>query len=168
MTKLAMIQSESAPAYNTDAGSVSRADEEAILAQADAILTRRYMRHGSLHNPQGTKDWLKIHLGPTPYEVFGVIYLDQRHRILCTQDLFRGTIDGASVYPREVVAECIKHNAAAVVFYHQHPSGDTTPSASDKMLTMRLKQALELFDIRVVDHIIAGETAYSFAVNGLL
>ncbi|THD11394.1 hypothetical protein B1806_04300 [Metallibacterium scheffleri] len=163
-----MIQSESAPAYTPDAESSNRADEEAILAKADAILAKRYMRHGSMLHPQGAKDWLKAHLGSTPYEVFGVIYLDQRHRIIAHQDMFRGTIGGASVYPREVVAECIKHNAAAVVLYHQHPSGDTTPSACDKVLTMQIKHALELFDIRVIEHIVVGETAYSFAENGLL
>jgi DNA repair protein RadC len=108
-------------------------------------------------------------LAQHPYEVFTLIYLDKRHRVIACQDLFRGTIDGASVYPREVVKEALKHNAAAVILAHNHPSGVAEPSQADEMITQRVKEALALVDIRVLDHVIvAGGDTTSFAERGLL
>jgi DNA repair protein RadC len=97
------------------------------------------------------------------------LYLDNRNRVITCQELFRGTIDGASVYPREVVKEALAHNAAAVILVHNHPSGVAEPSQADELITRRLKQALSLVDIRVLDHVIVGDGACeSFAERGLL
>ena len=97
-----------------------------------------------------------------------MIWLDNRHRVLAFEELFRGTIDGASVHPREVVRAAIRHNAAACIFAHNHPSGVAEPSQSDRRVTQRLKDALTLVKVRTPDHVIAGETACSFAERGLL
>jgi DNA repair protein RadC len=105
-----------------------------------------------------------------PHEVFACLLLDNRHRVIAFRELFRGTIDGASVYPREVIKTALANNAAAVIFAHNHPSGLSEPSEADRLITLRLKQALDLIDIRVLDHFIVGDgdNAYSFAENGLL
>jgi DNA repair protein RadC len=92
-----------------------------------------------------------------PHEVFACIYLDNQHRVLAFDELFRGTIDGASVYPREVVKAALKRNAAALILAHNHPSGVAEPSAADRQLTRRLKDALALVDIRVLDHVVVGD-----------
>lgn len=168
MTKLAVIPRKPAFADPADAGAARRAREDAVLAEAESIFAKRYMRQGQTLDVAGAKAWLKLHLGTVPYEVFGLVHLDQRHRIIQTQDLFCGTINGATVVPREVVAECFKHNSAAVVLYHQHPSGDSTPSVADDMLTSQIKQALAMIEVRVIDHIVVGETPYSFAEHGKL
>ncbi|MEZ8076857.1 DNA repair protein RadC, partial [Vibrio sp. FF112] len=101
-------------------------------------------------------------------EVFAVMFLDNQHHLISFEELFFGTIDSASVYPREVVKAALKTNAAAVIFAHNHPSGDATPSQADKRITQRLKDALALVDIRVLDHIVIGDSAVSFAERGLL
>jgi len=104
-----------------------------------------------------------------PYEVFGTLLLDNRHRVIAFDELFRGTIDGAAVYPREVIKHAIAHHAAAVILVHNHPSGDPEPSDADKRLTQRLKEALGLVDIRVLDHVVVGYEGYtSFAERGWL
>lgn len=104
-----------------------------------------------------------------PHEVFLTLFLDNRHRLIASEELFKGTIDNASVYPREVVKRAIFHNAAAVIFAHNHPSGIAEPSASDEQITSRLQQALSLLDIRVLDHIIIGtEGDASLAALGKL
>jgi DNA repair protein RadC len=103
-----------------------------------------------------------------PYEIFTLIYVDKRHRFIAAQDLFRGTIDGASVHPREVVIEALKHQAAAVILAHNHPSGVAEPSQADELITRRLRDALSLVDIRVLDHIVANAEALSMAERGLL
>ena len=101
--------------------------------------------------------------------MFACLFLDNQHRVILLEELFRGTIDGASVYPREVVKQALYHNAAAVIFAHNHPSGISEPSQADKHITEKLKQALSLFDIRVLDHFIIGDgQPYSFAEHGLL
>jgi DNA repair protein RadC len=100
--------------------------------------------------------------------VFAVMFLDNQHRLIAFEELFFGTIDSASVYPREVLKAALKVNAAALIFAHNHPSGDATPSQADKQITQRLKEALALVDIRVLDHIVVGDSAISFAERGLL
>ena len=101
--------------------------------------------------------------------MFACLFLDNQHRVIHLDQLFRGTIDGASVYPREVVKKALHHNAAAVIFAHNHPSGISEPSPADKQITEKLKQALALLDIRVLDHfIIADGQPYSFAEHGLI
>lgn len=143
---------------------------EDILAQASAILMDRMTRKGStLESPEATTAFLKIALGVEKREVFAVIFLDNRHRVISFDKLFYGTIDGASVYPREVVRAAINHNAAAVILAHNHPSGVAEPSQADQRITDRLREALALIDVRVLDHIIvADNTHVSFADRGLV
>ena len=123
----------------------------------------------SLKSPSETEDFLRARLAGVEHEVFSVIYLDNRHRVIEYQELFRGTIDGTSVYPREVVKESLARNAAAIILAHNHPSGISEPSQADERITKRLKAALELVDIRVLDHIIVGsDKCTSLASRGLL
>lgn len=152
------------PGQMTDAQAQREAD---ILAEAEAILRKRWTRQGTLSSPQDTVEWLRVHCATMAAEVFGVIFLDNRHRILSSRELFRGTIDGASVPPREVVRAVIEANAAAVILYHNHPSGNPEPSGADVALTQTLKQALDLVGCRVLDHLIAGETVTSLSQRGL-
>ncbi|MCU7916627.1 MAG: DNA repair protein RadC [Candidatus Thiodiazotropha sp. (ex Gloverina cf. vestifex)] len=136
----------------------------AKFAQLQAILemSRRYLQEqliqtDTLSNPQETRSYLQAKLRHYPYEVFSCLFLDNRHRVICFEELFRGTIDGASVHPREVVKRSLEHNAAALILAHNHPSGVAEPSQADRQITAHLKQALALVDIRVLDHIVIGE-----------
>ena len=138
-----------------------------ILAEAEAILRKRWQRQGILNDPAASAAWLRMHCASMTAEVFGVILLDNQHRILSTRELFRGTIDGCSVAPREVVRAVLEVNAAAVVLYHNHPSGNSEPSSADVAITQTLKQALDLIGCRVLDHLIAGETVTSLSKRGL-
>lgn len=123
----------------------------------------------AIRSPADTEDFLRARLGDLPHEVFGCVFLDNRHRVLCFNELFRGTIDGTSVYPREVVKEALAVNAAAVILAHNHPSGVAEPSQADERITQRLKAALDLVDIRLLDHLIVGDSAsVSLASRGLL
>jgi DNA repair protein RadC len=123
----------------------------------------------AIKSPKETEDFLKARLSGLEHESFCVIYLDNRHRVIDFQELFRGTIDGTSVYPREVVKESLKNNAAAIILAHNHPSGVAEPSQADERITKRLKAALELVDIRVLDHIIIGAgQSVSLASRGLI
>lgn len=137
-------------------------------------LGRRYLqenleRDPPLGNPDATRAFLKARLGCYEHEVFACIFLDNRHRLIAFEELFTGTIDGASVYPREVVKRGLHHNAAALIFAHNHPSGVAEPSSADIHITRRLRDALALVDIRTLDHFIVGEAeAVSFAERGLL
>ena len=145
-----------------------------VAIRAAIELARRYLEAGLqkqdvLTNPKSTRDYLTSQLRSYPHEVFACLFLDNRHHILSFDKMFNGTIDGASVYPREVVKRALSHNAAAVIFAHNHPSGIAEPSNADISLTRRLKTALELVDIRVLDHFIIGnQQAVSFAERGLI
>lgn len=120
-------------------------------------------------SPDSVKKFCQLHLGHLEHEVFGVLFLDNQHRLIEFETMFRGTIDGASVYPREVAKQVLKCNAAAVIFCHNHPSGILSASEADKRITDKLKEALNLFDVRVLDHIIVSHLgAFSFAESGLL
>ena len=142
---------------------------QAILEMAHRHLHENLMRSDVLSSPEQTKQYLQLRLQSYPYEVFACLFLDNRHRILAFEELFRGTIDGASVYPREVVRRALQHNAAAIIFSHNHPSGVAEPSRADEQITLRLKQALELIDVRTLDHIIVGQAeTVSLAERGLL
>ena len=152
------------PGEQTDAQAQREAD---VLSEAEAILRKRWTRGGTLDDPRASADWLRVHCAGMVAEVFGAIFLDNRHRILCVRELFRGTIDGCSVSPREVVRAVIEANAAAVVLYHNHPSGNPEPSAADVAITQTLKQALDLVGCRVLDHLICGETVTSLSQRGL-
>jgi len=122
----------------------------------------------SFTSPNDSKDYVKLKLAEYEHEVFACLFLDQRHHVIAFEELFRGTIDGASVYPREVAKEAIKHNAAAVIFAHNHPSGNAEPSMADQAITNKLKDALALIDVRVLDHLVVGEDVISFAERGLI
>lgn len=123
----------------------------------------------SLLSPKEVKDYLRVLLGGREQEVFVVIFLDAQHRIIASEEMFHGTLTQTSVYPREVVKRALQHNAAAVMFCHNHPSGVTEPSQSDKILTDRLKEALQMVDVRVLDHFVVGDSeTLSFAEKGLI
>lgn len=142
--------------------------------QAALELTRRHyqqlmMTGSALANPRATREFLRARLRDLPHEVFCCVYLDNRHRVIAFEELFRGTIDGASVHPREVVKQALARNAAAVILVHNHPSGLAEPSQADELITRRLKEALALVDIRVLDHVVVGDgVCESFAERGLL
>ena len=144
------------------------------LLQAALELGQRYLaeelsRETALTRPEDAGRFLTARLRAYPHEVFACLFLDNRHRVLAFEEMFRGTVDGAAVYPREVVRQCLTHNAAAVIFAHNHPSGVAEPSQADEVITRRLKSALALVDIRVLDHLVVGDAAcVSFAERGLL
>ncbi len=145
-----------------------------VQFQAVLEIGRRYLeaeleRGDLLNSPQQTRRYLITRLRHYPHEVFAALFLDNRHRIITFEELFRGTINGATVHPREVVKRALTHNAAALIFAHNHPSGVTEPSEADRTITRRLKEALALIDVRVLDHFIIGDReAFSFAENGLI
>lgn len=123
----------------------------------------------ALNSPDAVRDYLRLQLASKPYEVFVCVFLDVRHRVIAIEELFRGTLGETSVYPREIVRHALDHNAAALIFAHNHPSGIATPSDADRALTRRLIDALALVDVRVLDHfIVAGPTALSFRETGEL
>lgn len=145
-------------------GSVT-ADE--VLATAAAILFGKCQRLGVLSNPSDVKQFLQMRLSGSLVERFEALWLDQRHQIIAVETLATGTVDTATVYPREVVRSAIKHNAAAVIFSHNHPSGNAEPSGADRALTDRLKSCLATVDIRVLDHIVVGAAGcVSFGERG--
>lgn len=148
----------------------------AKYAQLQAVLemARRHLQQ-ALHKPEAftqpdtVRHFLTSRLRHLPHEVFACLFLDNQHRLISYEALFRGTIDGASVYPREVVKKVLSHNAAAVIFAHNHPSGIAEPSISDERITHKLQQALQLVDVRVLDHFIVGDNdVLSMAERGLL
>jgi DNA repair protein RadC len=150
-------------------GSAKYAQLQAVLEMAKRHFKEILERGNALTSPETTRAYLSAQLRGYGYEVFACLFLDNQHRVIKLEELFRGTIDGASVYPREVVKQALYHNAAAVIFAHNHPSGITEPSQADKQITDKLKQALTLIDIRVLDHFIIGDgDPYSFAEHGLL
>ncbi len=143
-------------------------DETAILAQAESILRKRLERMGSISSPTDASEFFRMRLGGLEHEEFHVAFLDTRHRIIAVSCASRGTVDGAEVHPREIVKSALRHNAAAVLLAHNHPSGNPDPSAADRAVTARLKQALALVDVRVLDHLIVGEIVVSMAAQGLV
>jgi len=146
----------------------------AASVKAAIELTRRLavdeLRRGAaLTSPEAVRDYLRVSLSALPHEAFMALFLDSQHRLLAAEELFRGTLAQTSVYPREVLKAALAHNAAAVIFAHNHPSGVAEPSRADELLTQALKQALGLVDIRTLDHfVVAGGQVVSFAERGLL
>jgi len=142
--------------------------------QATLEMSRRHLgealtRQQQLNSSDSVKQYLTAQLRHERSEVFAVMYLDSQHKLIRYDPMFKGTIDGASVYPREVVKAALKHNCSSVILAHNHPSGVAEPSQADKNITVRLKQALDLIDVRVLDHVIIGEgEQVSFAERGLL
>lgn len=145
------------------------ATAEQILDAARKVIDQKVQRGAAFTSSELVKDYLIAKLGGFEHEVFSVLFLDAKHRLIQYAEMFRGTIDSASVYPREVVKEALHLNAAAAIFAHNHPSGNPEPSQADKVLTQRLKESLALVDVRSLDHVIvAGQRTVSFAELGLL
>ena len=169
MTELVLSTLNSLLIHDHHLGTVRDAASDKIITAARACVANR-MRHGaSLTSPKAAGDYLVLRFAELQHEVFCVIYLDSRHRVIECQDLLRGTIDGASVHPREVVKEALKRGAAACMLVHNHPSGVAEPRTADELITQRLRDALQLVDIRVIDHLVVSSGGVtSFAERGLL
>ena len=138
-------------------GPAKFAQLQAVLEMGRRHLAERMRKKPALENPQAVRDYLKSMLRHEPHEVFGCLFLDSKHQVLTFEALFRGSIDNTSVHPREVVKRSLANNAAAVILCHNHPSGNSDPSQADQLLTKRLQEALDLIDVRVLDHFIVGE-----------
>ena len=149
-------------------------DAKYVQLQASLEIGRRFLaeklkRPIALNSTQDTKDFLQAQLRDRQHEVFCALFLDNRHRVLAFEEMFRGTLNGTAVYPREIVKRALKHNAAAVILVHNHPSGVAEPSAADETLTQRLREALTLVDVRLLDHLVVGDgEMVSFSEQGLL
>jgi len=154
-------------AINPD--SLNDIEKQSLLELAFTVLQLLHAPGTELPTPNQTRDFLRLLLAERKAEIFGCLFLDNRHRIIAVRELFQGTIDGASVHPRVVVQQAMEANAAAMVFFHNHPSGVAEPSHADEAITRRLKEALALVDVRVLDHFVvsAGESV-SFAERGLI
>jgi DNA repair protein RadC len=152
-----------------DDGTVEQASSRDILAAARAVLSHRVRRGALLQSPQKVGEYLTTRVGHLDYECFGLILVDGRHRVIDCVELFRGTIDGASVYPREVVKLVLDRQAAAAVAWHNHPSGVKDQSQADELITKKLASAMAAIDVRLLDHLVlAGPSVLSFAELGLL
>jgi len=150
-------------------GEAKYAQLQATMEMARRHMSETLQRGSVLENPEHTRQFLSSRLRDYPYEVFSCLFLDNRHRVIEFEELFRGTINGASVHPREVVKKALGHNAASVIFAHNHPSGVAEPSAADQHITRQLTDALALVDVRVLDHLVVGDgQVVSFAERGLL
>jgi DNA repair protein RadC len=158
-------------AINQGAGlsTAKRARLAAAVELAKRCAFEELTARPALTSPRDSAAFLKARLADRPYEVFAVLFLDNRHRVLSFEEMFRGTLDGASVHPREVVRAALEHNAAACIFAHNHPSGVAEPSAADRNITHQLRDALQLIGARVLDHLVIGSgEPTSMAARGLI
>ena len=166
---LSSLESSSVLLVRDVAGTHRPAAVDEVLQAAQSLLWQQMQGREVLSSPQTVRDFLRVRLGGLEHEVFAVLMLDAQHALIEYVELFRGTVSQTSVYPREVVKECLSRNAAAVVLVHNHPSGVAEPSRADEYLTQTLKSALNLVDVRVLDHlIVAGPSVLSFAERGLI
>ena len=149
-------------------GNAKYAQLQAVLEMANRHLSESITRSDCLTSPADTLSYLRSRLRDQPHEIFACLMLDNRNRVIAFREIFRGTIDGASVYPREVVKQALADNAACVILAHNHPSGVSEPSQADIQITRRLIDALALVDIRVLDHVIVGEQSLCFSERGLI
>jgi len=150
-------------------GAFREASAADVLRCAEAVLRERlHVGLPILNSPQLVNDYLRMHLGQCDYEVFGLLHLNAQRRLIHIEDLFRGTTDQASVWPREVARSIVSRNTACVICYHNHPSGVAEPSDSDRRMTTQLAKVLLMLDVRLLDHLIVGDTVYSFAHHGLV
>ncbi|TJY58809.1 JAB domain-containing protein [Sinimarinibacterium sp. CAU 1509] len=148
-------------------GGAKYAQLQAVLEMARRHFSEQLLRGDALSSPQAAGDYLRMQLRDRNREIFAAVFLDSQHRTVAYQELAEGTIDGAAVYPREVVKAALRHNAVAVILAHNHPSGVAEPSAADRALTQRLQQALATIDVRVLDHLVVGDgPPTSFAERG--
>lgn len=154
--------------YVRNANGYRIATTDEVVSTAKRAINQKYRRGVAFTSPKVVEEYLQVKLGFEDNEKFVALWLDGRHRLIAYEELFNGTIDGTSVYPRVVVQKAIAHNAAAAIFAHPHPSGVAEPSQADERITRRLKSALELVDIRLLDHIVVGEQCVSLAARGLL
>lgn len=167
-------QTADCQANTQDAGvptvSLMEGADSAVISRAMRILESRLKAHTTvLGSPEAVRDYLRLRLASRDCEVFIVLFLNSQNSLIACEEMFRGTLAQTSVYPREVVKAALRHNAAGVIFAHNHPSGVAEPSRADELLTQSLKQALSLVDIRALDHfVVAGTTVVSFAERGLL
>ncbi|KVR89655.1 JAB domain-containing protein [Burkholderia vietnamiensis] len=169
MSQLSFSSFDSSLMVRDAQGRYLLATAEQILEAARQSIERKMQRGTSFTSPAAVKEYLRAKLAGYEHEVFAVLFMDTQHRLIEYAEMFRGTIDGASVYPRELVKEALRLNAAAVIVSHNHPSGNPEPSGADRALTQRLKEALGLVDVRVLDHIIvAGTDTTSFTERGLI
>ena len=149
--------------------SLSRTEKSSVVKLALAVLSLRYRPGRTFTSPEDIEGFLRLKLTGRRNEVFGIIYLDTRHRLIKIEELFNGTVDGAAVYPRVVVQQALEKNAAAVVLFHNHPSGIAEPSEADRGITRKLDRALALIDVQLLDHLVVtdGEVV-SFATRGFI
>lgn len=153
----------------TGLGQAKYAQLQAVIEMARRALKEDWHQGDALASPAAVRDYLRLRLATLPHEVFAALFLDAQNRVLAVEELFRGSLTQASVYPREVVKRALTHNAAGVIFAHNHPSGVAEPSQADRWLTDQLKAALGLVEVRVLDHfVVAGPQAVSFAERGWL
>ena len=155
--------------YVRDSSGFREAQASDVLDRAKALLAQRY-RTGSpvLTSPALTREFLRMRLAGCDREIFGLILLDTRRRLIAVEDLFHGTIDRASVHPREVVKTVLRHGASAAIAFHNHVSGQSTPSAADELITRALVTALNCIEVPLLDHLIVADPIYSFAEAGRL
>ncbi|MDE0488602.1 MAG: DNA repair protein RadC [Gammaproteobacteria bacterium] len=148
---------------------LSKSEKSSVVALALKVLSQRFRRGRVLNSPQDIEGFLRLKLTGRRNEVFGIIYLDTRHRLIEIAELFKGTVDGATVYPRVVVQQALEKNAAAIVIFHNHPSQVAEPSDADRGITLKLSRALALVDVRVLDHLVVTDGhVVSFAERGLI
>ena len=151
------------------AAQLSPDEQTHVIELALEVLCRRYQPGEPIDNPGRMRDYLQLRLSEREHEIFAVAFLDNRHRVLRFEELFRGTVDGCSVHPRVIVQMALKVNAAAVILAHNHPSSVPDPSQADRKITQKIQEALALVDIRVLDHfILTRQSVLSFAESGLL
>ena len=150
-------------------GATKRAELVAVLELARRAMAEQLSQRTVFDAPEAVRQYVQMHIGTRPHEVFAVLFLDAQHRLIVLEELFRGTLTQTSVYPREVVLRALHHHAAAVVLAHNHPSGSIEPSRADEALTQTLRAALSLVDVRVLDHVIVSTgRSFSMAERGLL
>ena len=169
-TQLTLIEETTSHQFdNVDFSTLSIVEKNAVIKLARAILIDRFKPGELIDSPVAISDYLLHRISDFENEVFGVVYLSTRNTVIRTENLFNGTIDGASVYPRVIVQRALQQNAASVIFFHNHPSGSLEASQADQQITKRLTAALNTVDIRVLDHlIVAGGKTLSFAERGLI
>ena len=149
-------------------GDYRLATGQEILTAADHVINRRFRRGASIVSALNSKDLFRQKLALREQEVFAALFLDNKHRVIAYEELFFGTIDSASVHPRIIVQRALQLNAAAVIVAHNHPSGEPEPSRADETITRRLKEALALVDVRLLDHLIVGDRCLSLAECGYM
>ncbi|WP_374005831.1 RadC family protein [Delftia lacustris] len=169
MSQLSFSSFDAALMVRDSLGQYLPATADQILEAARQAIEHKMQRGASFISPAAVKEYLRAKLSGYEHEVFAVLFLDTQHRLIEYAEMFHGTIDSTSVYPRELVKEVLRHNAAAIIVSHNHPSGNPEPSNADEVMTQKLVTALRLVDVRVLDHIIvAGNDSTSFAERGLI